>query len=209
MTDLTRKYAGRYRGMTAQLLQRVTGLLLLAYLFLHVRTVYALHAGPAAFDRAVGEFHSPFFRLLEIALFGTVVLHAVNGLRITLMDRPWAAAVPMPGPRFWWWLQRVTGGILFVLLIVHFWVEHLASAALRRGDLDYAAISARINRPLWQCLDIAFLLIALLHGLYGARSILLDFSRVGRRGARFATYGFVVIGAVWAWWGITAFRGLP
>lgn len=86
MRDFIRKYGGPYSGMTAHVIQRVTGLLLLAYLFLHVRTIYALRAGPAAFDRAVGEFSGPVFKLLEIALLGAVILHALNGVRITLLD---------------------------------------------------------------------------------------------------------------------------
>jgi succinate dehydrogenase / fumarate reductase cytochrome b subunit len=84
--DLLRKYSGQFSGMLAHWIQRVTGLLLLVYLFLHVRTVYALRQGPAAFDRAVGAFNNPFFKLLEIALLGAVVLHALNGIRITLID---------------------------------------------------------------------------------------------------------------------------
>jgi succinate dehydrogenase / fumarate reductase, cytochrome b subunit len=86
MRDFIRKYGGPFSGMTAHVIQRITGLLLLLYLFLHVRTVYALRAGPAAFDRAVGEFSGPFFKLLEIALLGAVILHALNGVRITLLD---------------------------------------------------------------------------------------------------------------------------
>jgi len=110
-------------------------------------------------------------------------------------------------PAFWWYLQRLTGAALALLLIVHFWVEHFVSENLRRGDLTYDAIRTRISNPLWQTIDIAFLLIALLHGLSGARNILLDYSRIGRRGARIAT-GFIVVGAVWAWWGIEAFKDL-
>ncbi len=86
MKDLIRKYSGPFSGTLAQVIQRITGILLLAYLFLHVRTVYALSEGPAAFDRAVAAFRSPVFKLLEIALLGVVILHALNGLRITLID---------------------------------------------------------------------------------------------------------------------------
>jgi succinate dehydrogenase / fumarate reductase, cytochrome b subunit len=86
MKDLIRKYGGSFSGMLAHWIQRITGLLLLFYLFLHVRTVYALSQGPAAFDRAVGQFRTPFFKLLEIALLGAVILHALNGVRITLLD---------------------------------------------------------------------------------------------------------------------------
>jgi succinate dehydrogenase cytochrome b subunit len=83
---LFRKYSWHYSGMLAWLIQRVTGLLLLFYLFLHVQTVHKLSQGPAAFDEAMSFFQKPAFKLLEIALLGTVVLHALNGIRITLVD---------------------------------------------------------------------------------------------------------------------------
>jgi succinate dehydrogenase / fumarate reductase, cytochrome b subunit len=81
-----RKYRWQFSGMVAHVIQRVTGLLLLFYLFVHVHTVRQLSNGPAAFNRAIGEFASPLFKLLEIALLGTVILHAFNGVRITLID---------------------------------------------------------------------------------------------------------------------------
>jgi succinate dehydrogenase / fumarate reductase cytochrome b subunit len=81
-----RKYRWQFSGMVAHLVQRVTGLLLLFYLFLHVHTIRQLSEGPVAFNQAIGEFKSPFFKLLEIALLGTVILHALNGVRITLID---------------------------------------------------------------------------------------------------------------------------
>ncbi|HUQ91376.1 MAG TPA: succinate dehydrogenase, cytochrome b556 subunit [Bryobacteraceae bacterium] len=73
-------------GMAAHLIQRITGVLLLVYLFLHVRTIHELSRGPAAFDAALATFRHPLFKLLEIALLGTVILHALNGVRITLLD---------------------------------------------------------------------------------------------------------------------------
>src|ERR1051326_5550179 len=83
-----------------------------------------------------------------------------------------------------WYLQRITGALLVVLLAAHFWVEHFMSRELRRGDLTYEAILGRIGNPVWQFIDIAFLLVALYHGLNGVRNIVLDYSRVGRRAAQ-------------------------
>ena len=68
------------------ILQRITGLLLLFYLLLHVLTIHKLSEGPAAFDQAVATFRHPLFKLLEIGLLGVVILHALNGARITLLD---------------------------------------------------------------------------------------------------------------------------
>ena len=107
-----------------------------------------------------------------------------------------------------WYLQRITGALLVVLLAAHFWVEHFMSAELRRGDLSYEAVLRRIANPVWQVIDIAFLLVALYHGLNGLRNIILDYSRVGRRAAQALSAVLAAAGLVWAWWGIEAFRNL-
>lgn len=111
MSNVLRKYGGAFSGMLAQAIQRVTGILLLVYLFLHVRTVYALREGPEAFDRAVAEFRGPLFKLLEIGLLGVVILHALNGLRITLID----LGVGQTRQRQLFWIGSIGVGALIFL----------------------------------------------------------------------------------------------
>ena len=107
-----------------------------------------------------------------------------------------------------WYAQRVTGALLVPLLVAHFWVEHFMSKTLLRGDLSYDVILSRISNPLWQGIDVGFLLVALVHGLIGLRVIMLDYSWVGPKAARAVTTLLVVVGGVWAWWGIQAFSKL-
>jgi succinate dehydrogenase / fumarate reductase, membrane anchor subunit len=107
-----------------------------------------------------------------------------------------------------WYFQRITGGLLLVLLAAHFWVEHFMAAPLRRGDLTFEVIASRIANPAWQAIDIGFLLIALAHGLNGVRNIILDYGRLGKRAVGAMNVALVLIGVFWAWWGITAFRRL-
>ena len=107
-----------------------------------------------------------------------------------------------------WYLQRITGGLLLFLLAAHFWVEHFMTAPARRGDLTYQVIVARVSNPLWQAIDISFLVVALYHGLNGFRDIILDYDILGRRAVKVLTAALVLVGLVWAWWGITAFRHL-
>lgn len=83
---LFRTYVVPLVGMTAFWMQRATGLLLLFYLLLHVETVHHIAGGKAAFDGAMATFHNPFFRLLEIGLLLVVILHALNGVRIIILD---------------------------------------------------------------------------------------------------------------------------
>ena len=107
-----------------------------------------------------------------------------------------------------WYFQRVTGGLLLVLLSAHFWVEHFMTAPLRRGDLTFETIAARISNPVWQAIDIGFLVVALVHGLSGVRNIILDWGRLGKRAVWAMTVALVVIGVVWSWVGISAFSRL-
>lgn len=109
--DFSRKYRWQFSGMVAWVIQRVTGLLLLFYLLLHVHTVSKLSEGPAAFDDAVATFHSPFFKLLEIGLLATVVLHALNGIRITLVD----LGVGLENQRQLFWALTIGAGLLIFL----------------------------------------------------------------------------------------------
>jgi succinate dehydrogenase / fumarate reductase, cytochrome b subunit len=107
---LARKYTAEYTGMLAHIVQRVSGLLLLFYLFLHVRTIHELSKGPQAFDAALATFRSPFFKLLEIGLLGTVIVHAFNGVRITLLDMGYA---PANRKRFFWVYTAALGLAVF------------------------------------------------------------------------------------------------
>ena len=109
--DLSRKYSWQFSGMVAWIIQRATGLLLLFYLLLHVHTVSKLSQGPAAFDEAIATFHNPLFKLLEIGLLGTVVLHALNGIRITLVD----LGVGVRHQRQLFWAVTIGIGVLIFL----------------------------------------------------------------------------------------------
>lgn len=78
----------RYRlrtGMFAWILHRLTGLGLVAYLILHVWGLRAL-TDPEAFNALIAEYHSPIFKLGEFLLLIGVAYHALNGLRIVLID---------------------------------------------------------------------------------------------------------------------------
>ncbi|MBI3683919.1 MAG: succinate dehydrogenase, cytochrome b556 subunit [Acidobacteria bacterium] len=106
------KYTSQFAGGLAQILQRVTGVLLLAYLLLHVHTIHKLSEGPQAFDMALDTFRHPLVKLLEIALLGTVILHSLNGVRITLLD----LGIGHDRQRQLFWALSVGAGLLVFLL---------------------------------------------------------------------------------------------
>ncbi len=95
----------------AQWLQRATGVALLAYLLLHVLTIRKLSEGPEAFNAALATFRNPFFKLLEIGLLATVILHALNGVRVTLVD----LGIAHERQRQLFWGLAVGGGAVLFL----------------------------------------------------------------------------------------------
>lgn len=79
----------RYRvkpGFAAWLLMRASGVGLTVYLVLHVWVLSRLARGPEAWGRLMATLESPAARLLEAALAAGLIFHAVNGVRLLLVD---------------------------------------------------------------------------------------------------------------------------
>ena len=113
----------------------------------------------------------------------------------------------MSGRAINWYLQRITGAALLVLLIMHFWVEHFTAEVRTPAGLTFEVIQARFFRNPWfVAVDITFLFIALYHGLNGIRNICLDYTW-GTRFRTPITIAIVLVGIVVAYWGVTAFTG--
>lgn len=73
-------------GWWAWLLQRVTGVLLVAYLLLHIGVISSVQAGAHAFDRVLAFVQAPVFAYLDIVLIAIVLYHGANGVRVILLD---------------------------------------------------------------------------------------------------------------------------
>lgn|GEM_PF-419339 len=95
-------------GMLAWVLFRVTGLALVGYLAMHIIVISNLH-DPAKFDETMRFLGSWQFRVLEIGLFFIVLYHALNGVRIFIVDF-WGGAVHQA--KLFWGLATL-GVILF------------------------------------------------------------------------------------------------
>lgn len=69
-------------------LHRLTGLVLLVFLITHIWAVStALLGGAAMFDAVMSVLARPGFFIVELLLFGCVIFHAANGLRLILRER--------------------------------------------------------------------------------------------------------------------------
>jgi succinate dehydrogenase / fumarate reductase cytochrome b subunit len=78
----------RYRlhtGSFAWLIQRLTGVVLTLYIFLHLYVLSSLK-DPAHYASMIQLMRSALVRVSDAGLLGLVVGHALNGLRLTLID---------------------------------------------------------------------------------------------------------------------------
>lgn len=76
---------GRGLGMWAYVLNRVTGLALVFYLYLHLAVLSLLSRGQSSWDPFIALARSPAFLTLDVILIAAVLIHALNGKRITLL----------------------------------------------------------------------------------------------------------------------------
>ena len=78
-----------YRGGIGQwswALHRLTGVGVLVFLCLHILDTSLVILGPAHYDAIIAIYRAPLFRVMEVGLVACVLFHALNGIRITLID---------------------------------------------------------------------------------------------------------------------------
>jgi succinate dehydrogenase / fumarate reductase cytochrome b subunit len=83
-----------YRGKAGQwswLLHRLTGLGVLLFLLVHIIDTALIGWGPNVYNAAMSLYRLPVFRVGEVILAGAVLYHALNGIRICIIDF-WPAA---------------------------------------------------------------------------------------------------------------------
>jgi succinate dehydrogenase / fumarate reductase cytochrome b subunit len=74
-------------GMWAWMLFRISGLILAGYLFVHIWVISQGRAsGPQQLNDLFKFFDKPFLVFLDFMLVAAVMYHALNGVRIVLMD---------------------------------------------------------------------------------------------------------------------------
>ncbi len=103
-----------------------------------------------------------------------------------------------------WWIQRLSGLLLFILLGLHFFVMHFKGFAGFEGvglnglaqdpERGFAALRSMASQPLYKAEALLFAFLAIYHGLGGFRMVFLDFS-LSNRTQRLIFWVFFLLGA--------------
>ncbi|MFF5991492.1 MULTISPECIES: succinate dehydrogenase, cytochrome b556 subunit [Prauserella] len=105
-------------GMWSWVLHRITGVLTFFFLFVHVLDTALVRVSPNAYDEVIETYKSPVVNLLEVALVGAVLYHALNGLRVILVDF-WSKGPKYQRPMLWGivgiWVVVMIPGTYFML----------------------------------------------------------------------------------------------
>ncbi|WP_246182974.1 succinate dehydrogenase, cytochrome b556 subunit [Mycolicibacterium grossiae] len=103
-----------YRGdpaMWSWVLHRISGATIFFFLFVHVLDTALVRVSPEAFNTIMDTYKTPVIGLMEMGLVAAVLYHALNGIRIILIDF-WK-----DGPRYQRQMLWVVAGVFIVVLI--------------------------------------------------------------------------------------------
>jgi succinate dehydrogenase / fumarate reductase cytochrome b subunit len=78
---------GRYGAERyAYALHRLTGLGVLAYFLMHIFVTGSRMGGPERWESWMASFNTPFFKIGEFFVFLAFAFHAINGIRLVLVE---------------------------------------------------------------------------------------------------------------------------
>lgn len=73
-------------GMWSWVLHRITGVSIFFFLFVHVLDTAVIRIDPDKYSEIIETYKNPIVGLMEIGLVACVLYHALNGVRIILVD---------------------------------------------------------------------------------------------------------------------------
>ena len=115
-----------HEGMWSWVLHRITGVAIFFFLLVHVLDTSLVRISPEAYNSVINEYKTPILGLGELALVAAIGFHALNGLRIILID-------------FWAWGTRHQRLMFWVVIVL--WIVLLAGFAPRQITNIIAEVS--------------------------------------------------------------------
>ena len=104
-------------GMWSWVLHRITGIAIFFFLLVHVLDTSLVRISPEAYNSVINEYKTPILGLGELALVAAIGFHALNGLRIILID-------------FWAWGTRHQRLLFWIVIVL--WIVLLGGFAPRQ-----------------------------------------------------------------------------
>ncbi|MGK8486003.1 succinate dehydrogenase, cytochrome b556 subunit [Nocardia asiatica] len=98
-------------GMWSWALHRITGVTIFFFLFVHVLDTALVRVSPDTYNEAIEIYKTPLVALMEMALVVVVLFHALNGVRVILVDF-WSK-----GPKYQRLMLWIILAIWFVLAV--------------------------------------------------------------------------------------------
>lgn len=90
--------------MWAWLLQRISAVVLLVGLMVHLIATHIFNIGQLSYTNIAERLQSVFFIVVDVLLLAAAIYHALNGVRMVLLD--------------YWFSQRSTRRVLDTVLVV-------------------------------------------------------------------------------------------
>ncbi|HEX9907166.1 MAG TPA: succinate dehydrogenase, cytochrome b556 subunit [Thermoplasmata archaeon] len=101
-------------GMWAWVGHRLTGVLLVIYVFLHLSFLSQASLDHLSFDELMEKMAEPLFVFFDFLLVCAVIYHAMNGLRVVLFD----LGIGIRKQKLVFWIMMA---ISAVMVLVGFW----------------------------------------------------------------------------------------
>jgi succinate dehydrogenase / fumarate reductase cytochrome b subunit len=103
--------------MWSWVLHRITGTAIYFFLLVHILDTALVRVSPEAYNAVINTYKTPIMGLGELALVIAIGFHALNGLRIILID-------------FWSWGTRHQKLMFYIVIVL--WVILIAGFAPRQ-----------------------------------------------------------------------------
>jgi succinate dehydrogenase / fumarate reductase cytochrome b subunit len=73
-------------GMWSWVLHRISGATIFFFLLVHVLDTALVRVSPQAYNDVIDTYKTPIVGLMEVGLVAAVLYHALNGIRVILID---------------------------------------------------------------------------------------------------------------------------
>ena len=106
---------GRGLGGRALALHRVTGLVIVVYLYLHLGVLSMLLIGRSAWSGFLSVVTAKSFLALEVVLIAAVLYHGLNGIRVAIVG----SGIAVGRQRAMFWAGTTVGTVSIILAALH------------------------------------------------------------------------------------------